>query len=561
MASLNRYPFHSPAASETKAAPGKELKLPTAEYLPIAAVPGLHRIYKDFCAASGSLRPWYASLGQETGWQRRPGTPKHLGELVRLLRAQNPEPAAQPALDALAGGAGVVVTGQQVGLFGGPLFTPFKSATALARARQATAAGRPHVAIFWLASEDHDFAEINHVVFPGKRELRKLVYTSAPEQGRPVGGHVLDATIEPLVEQAAELIGWSDALEALSAGYKPGRTLAQAFRDFYARAFSAEGLLILDPSGREAHRMGAPVLAAAIEHADELHTALEARNREILAAGYHVQVAVTPQSSLLFLIEEKTGARVALKRTPATAAEPGGLWQAGRQSYSTAELLGILASEPERISPSALLRPVFQDHLLGTSLIIGGPAELAYFAQSGVLYERILERVTPSQARFSATLIEPAVADLLRRQELTLERIFEFSEDELAQLLAARSLPFEGKQRLAAAGQAMDAELVPLLAWMDSVDAGLGRSGHTAASKMRYQMNRMRRLAANFALEKEAALGRHAQAISQALYPHGGLQERLHGAAYYYARYGFQLSAEFVAQAALAPAGHTALWL
>ncbi len=94
----------------------------------------------------------------------------------------------------------MVVTGQQVGLFGGPLFTPFKAATALARAREATAAGRPHVAIFWLATEDHDFAEINHVVFPARRELRKLTYAAAPEAARPVGGMVLDDSITPLVE-------------------------------------------------------------------------------------------------------------------------------------------------------------------------------------------------------------------------------------------------------------------------------------------------------------------------------------------------------------------------
>ena len=84
-------------------------------------------------------------------------------------------------------GAGVVVTGQQVGLFGGPLFTPFKAATALARARQATSAGQAHAAIFWIASEDHDFAEINHVIFPSRKELRKLVYAE-DARGAAAGG-------------------------------------------------------------------------------------------------------------------------------------------------------------------------------------------------------------------------------------------------------------------------------------------------------------------------------------------------------------------------------------
>jgi uncharacterized protein YllA (UPF0747 family) len=224
-------------------------------------------------------------------------------------------------------------------------------------------------------------------------------------------------------------------------------------------------------------------------------------------------------------------------------------------------LVGILDAEPERISPSALLRPVFQDFLLSTSAIIGGPAEVAYFAQSAVLYERILGRVTPPLPRFSATLIEPDIGELLRQHELTLERVFAENPASLAQLLAARAMPIEGKRKLAAAGTALDVELAVLLEWMQALDPGLGRSAETSASKMRYQMNRLRTLAANFELQREAALGRHAQAISQALYPGGVLQERVIGAAYYFARHGLELAKELTAQAANPCPGHTAIWL
>ena len=372
---------------------------------------------------------------------------------------------------------------------------------------------------------------------------------------------MLDESILPLLDQAYELIGASDAMGALAAAYHPGRTFAQAFADFYTRAFAAQGLLVLDASSRAFHRIGAPVLRAALERADELHAALVERNLALEAAGYHAQVAVGEQSSLLFLIDQSSGVRLALKRLAASAAEPAGLWQAGRQSYSTAELLGILDAEPERISPSALLRPVFQDFLLSTSEIVGGPAEIAYFAQSCVLYERILGRVTPALPRFSATLIEPGIGDLLRQHNLTLEQVFAESPASLGQLLAARSIPAAGKRNLAAAELALDAELIPLLEWMRTLDEGLGRSAQTSASKMRYQMNRLRRLAANYQLQREASLARHAEAISQALYPDGVLQERLHGAAYYFARYGFGLAEELTAQAAESSTGHSALWL
>jgi len=531
----------------------------TLESLPISAIPGLHRIFLDYCAASDfGLRGWYGAAPTNRSWRlsQHPQTAAHREAVVSLLEVQNPG----ASLAAFRQGANLVVTGQQVGLFGGPAFTPFKAATAIALAREATAAGHPHLSVFWLASEDHDFAEINHVSFPKRREIRKLTYASGPSAAVPVGGVVLDETITPLLDEAWELLGYSDAMEWLSAAYRPGRTMAAAFAEFYRHVFAAHGLLVLDASGREAHRLGAPVLRAALERADELHAALVERNKEIVAAGYHAQVAVPARASLLFLMDAESRARVALRRTAATAAEPAGLWHAGRESYSTADLLGILAAEPERISPSALLRPVFQDQILPTSAYVGGPAEIAYFAQSAVLYERILGRLTPILPRLSATLIEPAIGELLQRHELSVEAVFASSQQELAQRLAARAMPVEGTQLLASAGHALDAELTSLTGYMTGLDEGLGRSAAKSASKMRYQMNRMRRLAANFELKREESLGRHAQAVSNALYPQGGLQERLIGAAYFLARYGDGLVETLLSVAADGP-GHKVIQL
>ena len=504
------------------------------------------------------MRPWFGAVPRELSWQRRehPQSFEHRAELAAVLGRQNPDAAYAGALEQIRQGANVVVTGQQVGLFGGPLFTPHKAATAIALAQQATAAGQTHVPVFWLATEDHDFAEVNHVYFPSRHALNKLTYETQPAAALPVGGVVLDDAITPLIDQAWELLGYSDAMEWLAAAYKPGRTLAQAFAEFYGKVFHSHGLLVLDAAGRDVHRLGAPVLSAAIERADEVHTALVDRNKELAAAGYHAQVAVADHGSLLFLLDAKTGARNALKRTQASASEPDGLWQAGRDKYSTTDLLGILASEPERISPSALLRPVFQDQILPTSAYVGGPAEIAYFAQSAVLYERILGRLTPVLPRLSATLIEPAIAQLLDRHELSFETILASTEESLAQRLGARAMPVAGKQRIAAAGNALDAELTALTEYMTSVDEGLGRSASVSASKMRYQMNRLRRMAANFELQKEASLARHAQAVTRALHPHGGLQERLIGAAYFLARYGEGLVETMVAEAGDGCPGH-----
>ena len=534
----------------------------TVETHPITVVPGLHRIFVDYCggelAKKAETAGWYAAAPTDSGWQNaeQGHTAGHRAGLAEILAAQNP--GAGAALDELRAGANVVVTGQQVGLFGGPAFTPYKAATAIALARKAAAEGNAHLPVFWLASEDHDFAEVNHVTLPARRELRRLTYGRAPEFAVPVGGVVLDEAINPLLDQVWELLGASDVMDWLSAAYRPVNTLGGAFAEFYRQVFAAQGLLVLDAAGRAAHTLGAPVLRAAMERVDELHAALVERNGAIAAAGYHAQVAVPERASLLFLIDSETGARVALRRSPATAEDPGGLWQAGRTAYSTADLLGILEAEPERISPSALLRPLFQDAILPTSAYVGGPAEIAYFAQSAVLYERILGRKTPILPRLSATLVEPAMAALLAQHELTVETVFEHTADELAQRLAARAMPIAGKRMLAKAGNALDAELTELTAYMAGLDEGLGRSANISASKMRYQMNRLRRLAANFQLQREESLGRHATALANGLYPHCGLQERLIGAAWFLGRYGEPLVETLVANGAGGP-GHSVI--
>ena len=168
-----------------------------------------------------------------------------------LLAVQNLLLLPRRPLERLRQGAGVVVTGQQVGLFGGPLFTPHKAATALAQRPPATGDGPAHAAIFWLASEDHDFAEIDHVIFPARQELYKLkvrLHAPAPAaHGRWAAW--CSTTVMPLIDRAWELLGPSDAMDALAAAYQPGRTFAQAFADFYSQVFAAQGLLVLDAGG------------------------------------------------------------------------------------------------------------------------------------------------------------------------------------------------------------------------------------------------------------------------------------------------------------------------
>lgn len=527
------------------------------ECYPISTLPQMSRLFLEYCERRTPFHPFYSST---------PYTPMseievpelsaaHRERLAEILLNQNPGAQARVAIEGLRQGAGAVVSGQQVVLFGGPLFTPLKAATAIQRAREATAAGKPTVPIFWLASEDHDFAEINHTVLPERKELRTLTYSGKPSNGGEAGSVVLDASIRGLVEEAGNILGYSEALELLKGAYQEGRTFAQAFAHLISGLFAEQGLIVFDSASREVHALGVSVLRQAVERAEEFHHALAARDEELKIAGYHSQVLVTGTTSLLFLVDAETGSRLPLKRMGP------GAWQAGRKNYSSADLLAILDAEPERLSPSALLRPVFQDAIFPTTAYIGGPAEIAYFAQTQVLAEKILGRTTAVFPRLTATLVEPEIAELLAKHEVSVDSLWGHSEDELTQRLGARAMPIEGKQKIANAGNALQAELEVLTQWMHAVDSGLGRSADTSARKMLYQMNRLRRMAANFQLQKEASLGRHAAAICRSLYPQKHLQERLLSGIYFYARYGLGLSERLVEEAKSECPGHKVLWL
>ena len=534
------------------------------ECYPISVLPGVSKLFLDFTEHREPLTPFYSASAYSTQWisQAPALAAEHRAALSDLLEEQNRGfGATAPVMQNIARlreGAGAVVTGQQVTLFGGPLFTLLKAATAIRKAKDASVAGVPHVPIFWMATEDHDLAEADHVTFPDRHELKRLKLPAEHTAGAPAGSVVIGNNVDELLTQVAEILGPGDALDQLNTAYRAGQTFGQAFAQWVSSAFAAQGLIVIDAASRACHALGRNVLREAIVRADEFRVALGDRDQQLTAAGYHSQVLISPNSSLLFLFDRQTGARQSLRRT----AEGG--WQAGRQTLATADLLGILEAEPERISPNALLRPVFQDAILPTSAYVGGPSEVAYFAQSQVLFERILGRTTPILPRLSATLIEPAVAGLLARHDVSLVDVIESgSQDplELAQRLGARAISVMGKRKLAAAGIALQTELSALATYMHSLDPGLGRAADVSSSKMRYQMNRMRRLAANYELRKDQTLSRDAGLIALNLFPNRHPQERLLGAAWFLARYPGNLPELLVEHAGQQCPGHKAIWL
>ncbi len=519
----------------------------SAECYPISVLPHVSALYRDYLAMEESapespLRTWFGGEPFSGSWMRRSvWGGRDIAGLAAALDRQSRTFGASAAtfnnIEKLRHGARAVVTGQQVGLLGGPLLTLLKAATAVARAREASrASGVEHVPIFWLATEDHDLAEVDQVSLLTKTGVETLRAGFRVPGAAPVGKVALGADVDKVLDEAEELLGWAPVCDLLRQCYGSREdytpTMGGAFARFMTAVFAEQGLIVMDADSREFHALGASTLRSAIEDAEELEQALLVRSAELEAAGYHAQVKVAKEMSLLFLISEANGVvdRQALRRSA------NGEWKAGRQIYTTADLLTILEGEPERLSPNALLRPVFQDTILPTAAYVGGPSEVAYFAQSAVLYQRILGRVTPVLPRLTATLIEPAVASVMDKDEVLLPDAMT-SAELLAQRLGARAMPIELKRRLASVGKAMDAELQALIEYLGGMDASLGRSGEISGSKMRYQMNRLRRMAASHELEKEASLRKHAAAITLNVFPGGHPQERVVAGVWYLARY------------------------
>jgi bacillithiol synthase len=521
-----------------------------AHCLPFSQIPHTTRLFTDFLAYSSKVRPFYPKPPHLSEWLKEQAAgldydsdrrSRVAGTLERQNKSWDASPKALANLDRFRKGAAAIVTGQQVGLFGGPMFAIYKALTAVKLAEEATAAGVDSVPVFWLATYDHDLAEVNHVSFPGADGALQTVTTSSHSlPGAPVSEvRIGDEILLPL-EQAATLLGGNDATKLLRETYRPGETLGTAFARLYAKLFAEWGVIVLDASDGELHRVAAPIYRAAVERAEELADALLKRGEALDAAGYHQQVKVTPSSVLLFTLHN--GARTAIHSRGQNNGEfvIGSSDDGGAERISQAELLARVDSASEQFSPNVLLRPIVQDYLLPTLAYTGGAAEAAYFAQAGAVYEMLLGRVTPIVPRFSATIVEPKIQRLIERHGITVLDVFN-GPDALRRQLAAHNLPQDLQTAFDVANQSMTTNLGAIRERLEKLDRTLVDAAQTSISKMQHQLEKLQTQAARAEAQKNELVTRHAEALTQALYPEKGLQERAIGGLYFLARYGQEL--------------------
>jgi len=491
-------------------------------------LPHASRLFTDYLYHFNRVAPFYAGCPTEPEPYRCVAREMHFPDarraaLVSALGEQNP---GNKSLDRLAKpGTVAVVTGQQVGLFSGPCYTIYKALTAVKLARKLSSEGIPAVPVFWLATEDHDFAEVSHCwSFNAAQEPVFLQVEAGNSGPRPAGGIRLDNP--PLNELRTSLsrLPYGDEIATIvEDAYAPGRTLGAAFR-ILAERLLPDCLLYLDPLHPSIRTLAAPILREGFAASQDLNRLLLERNRELESAGYHAQVHVDTKTSLFFHLRD--GLRLPLRR------RDGG-YQSGDRVLSAADL----AAHAEDLSPNALLRPVVQDYVLPTVAYVGGPAEIAYFAQSEVIYRTLLDRMPVSVPRASFTALDARAAKLLKRHEATLHHCYE-GLDALEAHIAARLIPADTQEALLSSAGSISGHIDELRAKLSKFDPTLAAALEKSRLKIFHQLSKIERKAAREALRREDRAEADAAYLFNLLNPRKHPQERLYTILPFLARHG-----------------------
>ncbi len=510
-------------------------------------IPGTSKLFSDYLYHFERVADFYSSHFSDgdaliRSAQQVDYPEQRRSQLVEALRRQNGD---SPALSKLAQpGAVAVVTGQQVGLFSGPAYTIFKALTAVRLADHLCESGITAVPVFWLATEDHDLAEVDHAwVFDHEATPTKISITSSVSSAGPVGDVRLGDM--PMAELRAALgqLPYADSiLERVEAAYRPGATFGSAFRLLLEDILKDYGLLFLDPLAPEIRQIAAPLMSEVAQRLPELVPALRKRDRELSAAGYHSQVLVDEDASLLFLLADG-------KRVPVRFKE--GRFVTRERSYSAGELQELA----DRLSPNALLRPVMQDFLLPTVSYIGGPAEIAYLAQSQVLYEQLLGRMPVIYPRNSFTLLDARATKLLDRFGLHALDVMDHPEN-VKSRMAAKLVPAKLKEDFDSLRSKVSSSLTSMDAKLMSFDPTLQSAAQKSAAKILYQVDKLSQKTARETMRREERATQSAAYLIELIYPNRHLQERTYSIVPFLAKYGLDLPQRLFSQTQLACPDH-----
>jgi bacillithiol synthase len=434
----------------------------------------------------------------------------------------------------------VVITGQQAGLFTGPLYTVFKALTAIKLAEHLRAHGVNVVPMFWVASEDHDFEEVNHTRLINREgQLVTITYAGcSPKEGKPVGHVTLNEKISENIDQMVAALPESEFMprlvEDLRDSYKAGANFADAFGSMMIKLFGKFGVVLINPLDDRLKAVAGEIYAGAMSNAPEFASRLLNATAQLEASGYHAQVYANAEASPLFMLDEG-------RRTAMTRRDDGRFYLKGSEkSFGAAELLETVRRCPSCFSPNVTLRPIVQDFLLPTLAYIGGPAEIAYFAQLRPNYG-LLNRVDPvALPRASFTLIEKRHAKTMNKYGIKFTDLFAGFE-EVMKMVVERSLDQNTATVFDETEKVFDDQLDKLNASLTAVDSTLADALKGGREKILYQLHNLRTRFVHNRGKRDETTSQQIERLFAALYPIKNLQEREINVFYFLARYGYEL--------------------
>ncbi len=507
------------------------------ESLPFSSIPGQSKLFTDYQQHPLSLKKYYPSIvSSHTEVADR--IPEVLANyktdrnvlcdaLARMNRQFGAGAKTIGNIDLLRENDTVaVVTGQQTGLFTGPLYSIYKGLTAIKMTECLRARGIKAVPVFWMATEDHDLEEVSNafVIGSGQELAEFRVSADESEHGKPVGKIDLDGSVASAVADLLASLPQTqftdDLRRQLELSWADGNSFGLAFGTFLTSLLGKYGLTLVDPLDETLKQTSAPIYSEAIRRSSDIVKALTARTAGLVSDGYHAQVLVEKNYFPLFWHTDD-GRRVALRRNADGVLQVNG----EKTSFTEGELAARALSEPGRFSPGVMLRPVVQDYLFPTVCYFGGGAEIAYFAQNSEVY-RVLDRhVTPIIHRQSFTIVEAKHARTLEKYELEFADLFAGEADVLPKIVDKFIDP-NTAHLFADAEEKINTELDRLDQALSQMDVTLAANLATRRRKIIYHIGALRRKYQFRRMEMDETIGRRIRSAFTALLPHGHLQER-----------------------------------
>jgi len=456
-------------------------------------------------------------------------------------------------------GSVAIVTGQQAGLFTGPLYTIHKALTVIKLAACLRDQGVEAAPVFWIATEDHDYEEVNHCkVVDREGHLAQIRYeASGHKADEPVGSVSLCPAISQTIDELIARIAPSEFTPALERdlreSYAEGVGFADAFARLMARLFRDYGVVLLDPLDQELKQVAAPLYAKAIEKSTEIATALVERSRELEAAGYHAQIHVSGDMVPLFIMDD--GRRAAITQHDDRFAVKG-----SSNSFSREELVELATRCPNCFSPNVTLRPVVQDFLLPTAAYVGGPAEIAYFAQLQAVYQTLDRQHPCVLPRASFTIVEGRHQKTMKKYGLELRDFFDGLHPAVTKVVE-QSLDRDTSNAFTETERVLNEHLDRLRSALERTDKTLSDPLETSRAKMMYQLEHLRTRFIHSSAHREETAYRQVERAFTTLYPDKNLQERELNVYYFLSRYGPSLLGDLYEAADLGFSNHKIVYI